>query len=140
MSILLKKPFREGRGTVVKFRIEHCNINVLDLARSIAFYQQALGLEEVRRIEAPDGSFVLVFVADEARQFTIELTWLRDRKEPYDLGDNESHIAFRTDDFQAAHDLHSKMGCICFENSARGLYFINDPDGYWLEILPQRKA
>jgi lactoylglutathione lyase len=130
----------EEGGAVMKFRIEHCNINVLDLAKSIAFYKEALGLEEVRRIEAPDGSFVLVFVADEARQFSIELTWLRDHKEPYDLGDNESHIAFRPDDFPGAHAMHSKMGCICYENTERGLYFINDPDGYWLEILPQRKA
>lgn len=120
----------------MKFHIEHCNINVLELTKSVVFYREALGLEEVRRIEAPDGSFILVFVADETRKFSIELTWLRDRKEPYDLGDNESHIAFRTDDFQAAHDLHSKMGCICYENIERGLYFINDPDGYWLEILP----
>lgn len=69
----------------------------------------------------------------------IELTWLREREEPYQLGDNESHIAFRTDDFRAAHEIHSKMGCICYENESMGIYFIEDPDGYWLEMLPDRK-
>ena len=47
--------------------------------------------------------------------------------------------AFRTEDFEAAHALHEKMGCICYENPAMGIYFINDPDGYWLEIVPDRK-
>lgn len=41
-----------------------------------------------------------------------------------------------TDDFDAAHKKHKEMGCICFENEAMGIYFIEDPDGYWLEILP----
>ena len=40
------------------------------------------------------------------------------------------------DDMDAAHELHKKMGCICFENPAMGIYFINDPDGYWIEIIP----
>lgn len=123
----------------MQFRIDHNNINVFDLEKSLAFYQEALGLVPVRRHEAKDGSFVLVYVGDQAGAHTIELTWLRDRKEPYELGDNESHIAFRTDDFDAAYELHRKMGCICYENKAMGLYFINDPDGYWLEILPMRK-
>ncbi|MEG1849194.1 MAG: lactoylglutathione lyase, partial [Oscillospiraceae bacterium] len=68
----------------------------------------------------------------------LELTWLRDRTDPYNLGDNEIHIAFKTDDMQQAHARHSAMGCICYENKAMGIYFINDPDGYWLEIVPTR--
>lgn len=123
----------------MKFTINHCNINVFDLERSVKFYQEALGLVEVRRKEAQDGSFILVFLGDGATNFRIELTWLRDRKEPYNLGDNESHIAFVVDDFDAAHELHKKMGCICYENTSMGLYFIEDPDGYWLEVLPTRR-
>ena len=46
--------------------------------------------------------------------------------------------SFRTDDFAAAHALHEEMGCICFENPVMGIYFIQDPDGYWLEIIPTR--
>ena len=69
----------------------------------------------------------------------LELTWLADRAEAYDLGENEFHLAFTVDDYAAAHALHKAMGCICFENEAMGIYFIADPDGYWLEIVPARK-
>ena len=122
----------------MKFVINHNNLNVLDLNKSIAFYQQALGLKEVRRKEASDGSFILVFLGDGQTPHSIELTWLRDRTEAYNLGENEFHIAFTVDDFAAAHALHSEMGCICYENKGMGIYFIADPDGYWLEVIPQR--
>lgn len=118
------------------FRFIHENYNVLDLDRSIAFYQQALGLKEVRRSEKPD--FTIVFMGDETGGFQLELTWLKDRKEPYNLGDEEFHLAFATDDMEAAHRLHEAMGCICYENKAMGIYFIKDPDGYWLEIVPEK--
>ncbi|MDR1966471.1 MAG: lactoylglutathione lyase, partial [Synergistaceae bacterium] len=61
-----------------------------------------------------------------------------EHKEPYDLGENESHIAFEVEDFGAAHKLHEEMGCICYENHDMGIYFIEDPDGYWMEIIPHR--
>lgn len=117
------------------FKFDHNNINVLDLEKSMQFYQEALGLKEVRRINGE--GFTIVFMGDEAgSQHVLELTWLKDRKEPYNLGDNEFHLALRTDDFAAAHAKHKEMGCICFENEAMGIYFIVDPDGYWVEILP----
>lgn len=78
----------------MKFTFNHFNINVLDLGKSVKFYEEALGLKEVRRKEAADGSFILVYMGDGVTGFTIELTWLRDRKEPYDLGDEEFHLAF----------------------------------------------
>lgn len=123
----------------MKFTMVHSNINVIDLEKSIAFYKEALGLEVIRRKEAADGSFILAFIGDGTTPYMLELTWLRDKKEPYNLGDNESHLAFRVDDFDAAYQLHKNMGCICYENTQMGLYFINDPDGYWLEIVPTRK-
>jgi len=122
----------------MKFTLDHNNLNVLDLEKSLAFYKEALGLVETRRHEASDGSFLLVFLGDGTTPHKIELTWLRDREEPYNLGENEFHLAFRTDDFNAAYQLHEKMGCICYENKEMGLYFIQDPDGYWLEILPKK--
>lgn len=122
----------------MKFKFVHNNINVLDQEKSIAFYKEALGLVEVKRKENKDGDFVLVFLGDGITEHQLELTWLRDRTEPYDLGDNESHIAFRVDDFDAAYEHHKQMGCICYENKDMGIYFIEDPDGYWLEILPTR--
>lgn len=123
----------------MQFKMNHNNINVLDLDKSLAFYKEALGLTESRRREAADGSFILVFLGDGKTSHLLELTWLRDRKDPYNLGENEFHLAFTTDDYQAAHDLHSKMGCICYENTGMGIYFISDPDGYWLEIVPEKR-
>lgn len=120
----------------MQFKMIHENYNVADLDKSIAFYGEVLDLHEVRRIEAEDGSFVIVFLANASSDFELELTWLRDMKRPYNLGDCEFHLAFRTDDYEAAHAKHEEMGCICYENHAMGIYFIKDPDGYWLEILP----
>ena len=120
------------------FQFTHYNYNVLDLEKSMKFYEEALGLKEVRRKEAADGSFILVYLGDGKTGFELELTWLRDWDRPYNLGDNEIHLAFVTEDFEAAHAKHKEMGCICFENEAMVIYFINDPDGYWLEILPMK--
>lgn len=116
----------------------HFNFNVLDLERSLAFYKEALGLSPVREKEAADGSFKLVFLGEAYTGFQLELTWLRDRKEPYDLGECEFHLAFRTDEYDALYEKHKAMGCVCFENPAMGIYFITDPDGYWIEIVPVR--
>ena len=122
----------------MKFKMIHENYNVLDLDRSLKFYEEALGLTERRRKVADDGSFIIVYIGNAETDFEMELTWLRDRTEPYDLGDEEFHLAFRTNDYAAAHAKHEAMGCICFENPAMGIYFIQDPDGYWLEILPEK--
>ncbi len=121
------------------FTFIHNNINVFDLECSLIFYKEALGLTEIRRKEANDGSFIIVFLSDGNSQHQLELTWLRDRDKPYNLGDNEIHLAFRATDFDAAHQLHQQMNCICYENPVMGIYFIADPDGYWLEIVPVRK-
>jgi len=122
------------------FTFAHNNFNVRDLDKSLVFYKEALGLTEVRRKEASDGSFILVYLGDAAGSpHTLELTWLRDWDRPYNLGDNEFHLAFAVDDFEAAHAHHKEMGCICFENEAMGIYFIVDPDGYWLEVVPGKR-
>lgn len=124
----------------IKARFDHFNVNVTNLERSIAFYQKALGLHEEHRKEAADGSFILVYMADDVTGFKLELTWLRDHKEPYELGENESHLCFRVEgDYDEVRRYHKEMGCVCFENEAMGLYFINDPDDYWIEVLPLKK-
>ena len=121
----------------IKGRFDHFNINVIDLERSIAFYNKALGLREIRRKEAEDGSFILVYLGDGFSSFLLELTWLRDRTETYELGDNESHLCIRVEgNYDEAHRFHKEMGCRCYENTDMGLYFIHDPDDYWIEILP----
>ena len=120
----------------MKFQMVHEDYNVLNLKRSLTFYEEALGLKELRRKEAEDGSFIIVYVGNETTDFELELTWIRDWERPYNLGDCEFHLAFKTDDFEAAHKKHEEMGCICFENKEMGIYFIQDPDGYWLEVVP----
>ena len=116
----------------------HFNFNVLDLERSLDFYRRALALEPVREKTAADGSFKLVFLGDGETGFTLELTWLRDRTQPYDLGEQEFHLAFLTDRYDELYARHKQMGCVCFENPAMGIYFIEDPDGYWIEIVPAK--
>lgn len=123
----------------MQFRMVHNNFNVFDLDKSLKFYAEAFGLHEVRRINAPDGSFIIVFLEDGTSGHQLELTWLRDRKEPYNLGDNEFHLAFKVNDYDAAHALHKEMGCICYENPDMGIYFVEDPDSYWLEVIPEKR-
>lgn len=124
----------------IKSRFDHFNINVLDLERSMDFYSKALGLWEHHRKEASDGSFTLVYLTDGSETFLLELTCLRDRTDAYDLGDNESHLCFRVEgEYAKIREYHREQGYICFENTSMGLYFINDPDDYWIEILPVKK-
>lgn len=122
----------------MKFRMIHENYNVSNLDHTLAFYRDALGLTEKRRKVAADGSFTIVFLGDGISDFELELTQLRDHPQKYDLGECEFHLAFHTDDFAASHKRHEEMACICFENKAMGIYFIEDPDGYWLEIVTDR--
>ena len=132
----------------MEFTFAHNNFNVLDLEKSLKFYEEALGLKEPRPTqvyaidilhEQEDGSFILVYLTDGKTPHLLELTCLRDRKEAYNLGENEFHLAFWVDDYEAAHAKHKEMGCICYENPAMGIYFITDPDNYWLEIVPKNK-
>lgn len=123
----------------MRFTFVHNNLNVLDLEKSLSFYEQALGLKETRRIEAEDKSFLIVFLGDGSSLHKLELTWLRDRTEAYNLGDNEFHLAFETDNIEAALRRHRELDCVCFENPGMGIYFISDPDGYWIEIVPAKK-
>ena len=120
----------------MRFKMVHENFNVTDIERSLDFYEKALGLKECRRKTADDGSYIIVFIKNDESEFELELTWLAEHPQKYDLGEEEFHLAFQVDDFDAAHKLHEEMGCIAFENHEMGIYFITDPDGYWLEVIP----
>lgn len=117
-------------------QFNHFNFNVLDLERSLDFYKKTLGLVPAREKSAQDGSFKLVFLTDGRTDFTLELTYLAERTKPYDLGELEYHLAFITDEYEELYKKHKEMDVICFENSDMGIYFIQDPDGYWIEIVP----
>lgn len=121
----------------MRAKMIHVNFNVLSLSKSLAFYEHNLGLREERRKEGKD--FTLVYLGDGQSDFQLELTWLHDRKEPYDLGETEFHLAFVTDDYEKMKKLHDEFGCVCFENNEMGIYFIKDPDGYWIEIIPAER-
>lgn len=117
--------------------LDHCNINVTDIERSIKFYEEAVGLHVNSRMEAKDGSFIIVKLTDDKGLYELELTWLKDHPQPYELGDNESHICFRVaEDYNEVFEFHKSKGWVCYENHDMHLYFINDPDGYWIEFLP----
>ena len=121
----------------MKFKMVHENYNVADLDKSMRFYEEALGLKERRRKTSDE--HIIVFMGNDESDFELELTWLKDHPQKYDIGEEEFHLAFRTDDYEAAHKKHEEMGCICMENPKMGIYFSMDPDGYWLEIVPTRK-
>ena len=120
----------------MKAKMTHANIHVLDIEKSLAFYEKALGLT-IRRTAGPDdGSWGLVYLGNDTTDFELELTWNEGRTEPYDNGDSDIHLAFCVDDMDEAYALHSSMDCVAYENKDMGIYFIVDPDGFWLEILP----
>ncbi|MDD4556466.1 MAG: VOC family protein [Alphaproteobacteria bacterium] len=121
----------------INTRFDHYNFNVTDLSKSIAFYDKALGLKVAHEKKAEDGSFILTYLKDEKTNFLLELTWLRDWNKPYNLGDNEFHLCMKVEgDYDQVRAFHKEMGCVVYENEEMGLYFIEDPDGYWIEILP----
>ena len=122
----------------MQFSFAHNNFNVRDLDRSLSFYKEALGLTESSRINAPDGSFIIVYLTDGVTPHLLELTWLRDHVgRAYELGENESHLCLRVEgDYDAVREYHRSRGWVCYENHDMGLYFINDPDDYWIEVLP----
>ncbi len=122
----------------MNFKFAHNNYNVYNLEKSLAFYKEALGLAEIKRSTPDSGDFIIVFLGDGSSEHLLELTWLRDWERPYNLGDNEIHLAFKTDDYHAAYQKHKEMNCICYENPGMGIYFISDPDGYWIEIIPSK--
>jgi len=122
----------------IQAKFDHYNINVLHLQRSIDFYEKALGITEVQRITAPDNSFIIVYLTNPHSDFKLELTWLKERTQPYNMGDNEQHLCVKiATNYQETWQYHRAMGWICYENTEMGLYFIVDPDGYWIEVLPE---
>lgn len=124
----------------MKYKLEHACIRVVDLEKSIQFYQSALGLEEVRRKDYPEWEFTLVYLSDAERNFEIELTHNYNPEKAYEMGDGFSHFALVVDDLEKSHGRHKDAG---YEvGDLKGLpgsepmfYFMTDPDGYKIEII-----
>lgn len=121
------------------FTFNHMNFNVKNLEESIKFYEDILGLKIVRRSENEEKGYRIVFMGDSVTDFQLELTWLKDHQQPYDLGEQEYHLAFVADDFDATYKKHQDMGIIIYDNKDMGIYFLEDPDGYWIEIIPPKE-
>lgn len=123
---------------MIELKLNHFNINVVDLNKSISFYERNLDLHILREKKDPNNRYHIVYLADKYQSVTIELTWVNNNKEKYDLGDNEIHIAFSTNDFEKTYKRHYDNNVIVYENHEMGVYFISDPDGYWIEIVKEK--
>ncbi len=122
-------------------KIIHMMVRVLELDRSIQFYQKAFDLQISKRLDFSD--FSLVYLRNADNDFEVELTWNRERTEPYDLGDGYGHFAVCVDDLEAEHKRFTEEGLqprdmVSFapdgELIAR-FFFVADPDGYQIEVL-----
>ena len=115
--------------------MSHVCLRVLDLEASTDFYRRALGLTVQRELAMPDRGWQLRFLGDGKTDFQLELCKETARTRPYHLGDDTPHIALRAEAFDDLKARHRDQGLICDE-LASGIYFIQDPDGHLIEILP----
>jgi lactoylglutathione lyase len=123
-------------------RILHTMLRVGNLERSLAFYQQVLGMRLLRRQDYPEGRFTLAFVGygDEAETSVLELTHNWDT-EHYELGQGYGHIALEVDDAAAACDAVSALGGKVtrpagpMKHGTTIIAFVEDPDGYKIEFI-----
>ena len=128
-------------------RILHTMLRVRNLEESIAFYTEVLGMKLLRRNDYAEGKFTLAFVGfrDEFEEAAIELThnW---GDQQYDLGSAFGHIAIEVDDvYQACEKIRDRGGRIVREAGPMKagttiLAFVEDPDGYRIELLSPKKA
>ena len=119
----------------------HSMVRVLDEAQSIEFYSKAFGLEVVDRLDFE--SFTLIYLSNGESGFELELTVNKGRTEPYTLGDGYGHLAVSVSDVEAEHARLIDAGLsprklVDFQNAGvkvAKFFFIEDPDGYQIEVL-----
>jgi len=126
-------------------RILHTMLRVTDLDKSIAFYTEVLGMQELRRNEYPDGKFTLAFLGygDEASTTVLELTynWGVDS---YEIGSAFGHIAIGVDDVYKACDKMKQAGGKIIRDAgpmnagSTIIAFLEDPDGYQIELIGRK--
>ncbi|WP_050726402.1 lactoylglutathione lyase [Vulgatibacter incomptus] len=127
-------------------RILHTMIRVGNLERSLDFYTRVLGMKLLRQHEYPGGRFTLAFVGygPEESHAVIELTWNWDT-DRYDLGDGFGHIALGVDDIYTRCDqIRAAGGKVVREpapmkHGTTVIAFIEDPDGYKIELIQGSK-
>lgn len=129
----------------MNFKFNHFNFNVSNLESSLKFYKQNLDLTESHRMAGArnaeaGGNFTIVYLNDGTSDFELELTYLHNHPQKYDLGECEFHLAMEVDNYEKSLAKHQEMGVVSFINEEMGIYFVEDPDGYWIEIIPKKIA
>src|SRR5699024_9010981 len=109
----------------------------------LKFYQEALGLKETNRKNFPEAEFTLVYLADEDKNYELELTYNYNPEKPYELGDGYWHMAFSVEDLEATHQEQKDSGYEVTElmglpGNKPDYYFLTDPDGYQIEIIREK--
>ncbi len=122
----------------MEFTLTHTCIRVMNLEKSIKFYEDALGLKISRRSDFE--TFSLVFLSDKNNQYFIELTYNVGQEVPYEIGNGYSHIAFYVTDIEKAHAHHKSLGYETTDlkrisDKSSRIYFVTDPDGYKVELI-----
>ena len=124
----------------------HTMIRVFDLEKSIAFYTGQLGMKLLRRRDYPSGEFTLAFVGygDEESNAVIELTHNWGQKEPYQLGTAFGHLAVGVPDIYGTCERLAKAGVKIprppgpMKHGGSVIAFIEDPDGYKIELIEKK--
>ena len=119
----------------------HTMVRVLDMDRSVDFYQKAFGLEVADRFDFDD--FTLVYLRNDETEFEVELTLNKARSEPYSHGDGYGHLAVAFDDLDAEHARFLATGLnpkdiVEFKRDGALMarfFFVEDPDGYKIEVV-----
>jgi lactoylglutathione lyase len=121
-------------------KLIHCMIRVLDLGRSVAFYEECFGLKESHRLEFP--TFTLLYLREPESGAEIELTWNKGQAEPYTHGTGYGHVAFCVGSLDEHREALLRKGyqagdikSLNAPNGSARFYFTTDPDGYKIEVL-----
>ena len=128
-------------------RLLHTMLRVGDLQRSLRFYTEVLGMKLLRQKDYPDGEFTLAFIGygDESDNTVIELTY-NWGTEQYDIGNAFGHIAIEVDDVYAAtQEIRKRGGNIIRDAGPMNagttiIAFVEDPDGYQIELIGKKAA
>ena len=119
-------------------KLLHTRYRLNDLEKSVRFYKDVLGLEEIRRHKSPRGS-ELVFLKAPGSEETIELCHFPSSG-PVQVQPDLTHLAFEVESLEefgrhlAAHGLKYSDGPTMKENGG-GFAFIDAPEGYEIELI-----
>lgn len=122
-------------------KVLHTMVRVLDMDRSVDFYEKAFGLGVADRFDFDD--FELVYLRNDESHFEVELTVNKGHTEPYDHGEAYGHLAVAVDDLDAEHERFKSLGLdprdlVEFKRDGELMarfFFVEDPDGYKIEVL-----